>query len=72
MKTEREDRKRTFRERLDKRNNAERYTISKKQYIKDKNHLSELQDKYHKRLTSKGYDLKRGIKSSDNENINLK
>lgn len=57
---------------LDKRSNTERYTISKKQYIKDKKHLSELQDKYHKRLTDKGYDLERGIKNSDNENINLK
>ena len=57
---------------LDKRSNSERYTISKKQYIKDKNNLSELQDKYHKRLISKGYDLERGIKNSDNENINLK
>jgi hypothetical protein len=33
---------------LDKRTNAERWTISKKQYIKDKMHLLELQDKYHK------------------------
>ena len=50
---------------LDKRTNTERYTISKKQYIKDKIHLSELQDKYHQRLTEKGYDLERGIKNSD-------
>lgn len=49
---------------LDKRTNTERYTISKKAYIKDKIHLSELQDKYHKRLTDKGYDLERGIKGS--------
>lgn len=49
----------------DKRTNTERYTISKKQYIKDKFHLSELQDKYHKRLTEKGYDLERGIKGSN-------
>ena len=49
---------------LDKRTNAERYTISKKAYIKDKIHLSELQDKYHQRLTSKGYDLERGTKGS--------
>ena len=49
---------------LDKRTNTERYTISKKAYIKDKIHLSELQDKYHQRLTSKGYDLERGIKGS--------
>ena len=47
---------------FDKRTNTERYTISKKAYIKDKIHLSELQDKYHERLTSKGYDLERGIK----------
>ena len=49
----------------DKRTNTERYTISKKQYIKNKYHLSELQDKYHKRLTEKGYDLERGIKGSN-------
>ena len=50
---------------LDKRTNTERYTISKKQYIKDKIHLSQLQDKYHHRLTEKGYDLERGIKGSN-------
>ena len=44
---------------FDKRTNTERYTISKKQYIKDKIHLSGLQDKYHKRLTEKGFDLER-------------
>ena len=49
---------------FDKRTNTERYTISKKAYIKDKIHLSELQDKYHQRLISKGYDLERGIKGS--------
>ena len=47
---------------LDKRSNTKRYTISKKQYIKDKFHLSQLQDKYHQRLTEKGFDLERGIK----------
>ena len=57
---------------LDKRTNTERYTISKKQYIKDKVHLSELQDKYHKRLTEKGYDLERGIKGSNNKHIKIK
>lgn len=35
----------------DKRTNTERYTISKKQYIKDKIHLSQLQDKFYERLT---------------------
>ena len=56
----------------DKRTNTERYTISKKQYIKDKIHLSKLQDMYHKRLTDAGYDLERGIKGSDNEHIKIK
>ena len=57
---------------LDNRTNTYRYTISKKQYIKDKFQLSELQDKYHQRLTERGYDLERGIKGSDNKNINIK
>lgn len=46
--------------------------MSKKLYIKDKMHLSELQDKYHARLVSKGFALERGIKNSDNENIKIK
>lgn len=57
---------------LDKRTNTERYTISKKQYIKDKIQLSHLQDLYHKRLTDKDYDLERGIKGSDNKHIKIK
>lgn len=57
---------------FDKRTNTERFTISKKQYIRDKMHLSELQDKYHKRLTDKGYDLERGIKGSDRKHIKIK
>ena len=57
---------------LDNRTNTYRYTISRKQYIKDKFELSELQDKYHQRLTEKGYDLERGIKGSDNKNIDIK
>ena len=57
---------------LDKRTNTERYTISKKQYIKDKIHLSHLQELYHKRLIDKGYDLERGIKGSDNKHIKIK
>lgn len=57
---------------LDKRTNTERWTISKKQYIKDKIHLSELQDKYHERLTEKGFDLERGIKGSDVEYLKTK
>lgn len=57
---------------FDHRTNTERYTITKKEYIKDKIHLSQLQDMYHKRLVDKGYDLERGIKGSDNQNINIK
>ena len=57
---------------LDNRTKTERYTISKKQYIKDNIHLSQLQDKYRQRLTEKGFDLERGIKGSDNVNINIK
>lgn len=56
----------------DKRTKTERYTISKKQYIRDNIHLSELQDIYHKRLTDNGYDLKWGIKHSDNESIPIR
>ena len=57
---------------LDKRTNTERYTISKKQYIHDKNHLSDLQDKYCERLNRDGFELERGIKNSDTEHISIK
>ena len=57
---------------LDKRTNAERWTISKKQYIKDKIHLSQLQDKYHERLVDVGFDLERGIKGSSREHLKTK
>lgn len=35
---------------LDKRTNTKRWNISKKQYIRNKIHLSELQDLYYKSL----------------------
>ena len=57
---------------LDKRTNTERYTISKKQYIRDNKHLSELQDKYWERLTNKDFKLERGIKGSDVEHQDIK
>lgn len=57
---------------LDKRTNTERYTISKKQYIKNNEHLSELQYKYHDKLVKAGFDLERGLKGSSAENINIK
>lgn len=56
----------------DKRTNTNRYTISKKQYIKNNEHLSKLQDKYYERLKNAGYDLERGVRNSDNENITMK
>ena len=57
---------------FDKRTNTEKWTITKKQYIKDKAHLSELQDKYYQRLIDNGFGLERGIKNSDNEHISIK
>src|SRR5574344_645260 len=57
---------------LDKRTNTERYTISKKQYIRDNKHLSDLQDKYCDYLNMCGFALERGIKHSDKEHINMK
>ena len=56
----------------DKRTNIEKYTISKKQYIKAKTHLSELQDNYYQRPIDKGFKLERGIQNSDNEHISIK
>ena len=39
--------------------------MSKKQYIKDKAHLSALQDKYYQRLiVDNGFNLERGIKTA--------
>ena len=57
---------------FDKRTNEEKWTISKKQYIKSSLHLSQLQDKYWERMKEKGFDLERGIKGSDNEHITIK
>ena len=57
---------------LDKRTNTERWTISKKQYIRDKIHLSQLQDKYHERLVDSGFDLERGIKGNNREHLKTK
>lgn len=57
---------------FDKRSNEEKWTISKKQYIKDNEHLSELQDKYHQRMVDHNFDLERGIKYSDSIHITIK
>ncbi len=57
---------------LDKRTNTERFTISKKQYIKDNIHLSELQDVYNLRLREAGFELERGIKNNGRKHIKIK
>ena len=57
---------------LDKRTMTERFTISKKQYIHDREHLSELQDKYCNLLNEFGFALERGQKHSDVEHLNMK
>ncbi len=57
---------------LDKRTNTERFTISKKQYIRDNIHLSELQDVYNVRLREAGFELERDIKGSNRKHIKVK
>ena len=57
---------------FDKRTNTEKYTISKKHYMKSGAYISELQDKYWKRMNDNGFKLERGIKNSDNEHISIK
>ena len=57
---------------FDKRSNKEKYSISKREYIKDKNHLSILQDRYCKRLNDAGFKLERGIKNTDIKNLSVK
>ena len=42
------------------------------QYIRDKEHLSELQDQYRELLNTMGFALERGIKHSDREHIDIK
>ncbi len=54
---------------FDKRINQERYSISKKAYIKSSIHLSELQDKYCNRLNKNGFKLERGQKNTGVKNL---
>lgn len=54
---------------FDKRINNERYSISKKAYIKSSIHLSELQDKYCNRLNKNGFKLERGQKNTGVKNL---
>ncbi|MEE0699461.1 MAG: MobV family relaxase [Bacilli bacterium] len=57
---------------FDKRCNKEVYSISKRMYIKDKIHLSKLQDKYYERLINRGFKLERGEKNTGIKNIETK
>ena len=57
---------------FDKRVNKERYSISKKAYIKNSIHLSELQDKYWNRLNKNGFKLERGQKNTGVKNLTPK
>lgn len=57
---------------FDKRVNKERYSISKKAYIKNSIHLSELQDKYCNRLNKNGFKLERGQKNTGVKNLTPK
>ena len=56
---------------FDKRVNKERYSISKREYIKDQNYLSILQDKYCFRLNNLGFKLERGEKGTKIKNLSL-
>jgi hypothetical protein len=57
---------------FDKRTDTDRYTLSKKQYIRDIEHLRELQDKYWERLNNAGFELERGIRGSKNINVKIR
>ena len=56
---------------FDKRVNKEKYSISKRDYIKDQNYLSILQDKYCFRLNNLGFNLERGEKGTKIKNLSL-
>ena len=53
----------------DKRINKDKYSISKKAYIKSNIHLSKLQDKYCNRLNKNGFKLERGQKNTGVKNL---
>lgn len=58
-----------YQELIDKRANKEKYSISKREYIKDKIHLSVLQDKNYERLTKAGFKLERGEKGTGTKHL---
>ena len=48
-----------------------KYTISKRSYVKSDVHLCELQDKYHERLTKKGFKLELGEKHTGVKHLSM-
>lgn len=54
---------------FDKRANKEKYTISKREYIKDKIHLRVLQDKNYERLTNAGFKFERREKGTGTKHL---
>ena len=56
---------------FDKRINKERYSISKRDYIKEQNYLTILQDKYCFRLNNLGFKLEREEKGTKIKNLSL-
>ena len=56
---------------FDKRTSTIKYTISKRSYVKSDIHLCELQDKYHERLTKKGFKLERGERHTGIKHLSM-
>ena len=56
---------------FDKRTGTIKYTISKRSYVKSDVHLCELQDKYHERLTKKGFKLELGEKHTGVKHLSM-
>ena len=56
---------------FDKRTDTIKYTISKWSYVKSDAHLCELQDRYHERLTKKGFKLERGEKHTGVKHLSV-
>ena len=56
---------------FDKRTGTIKYTTSKRSYVKSDIHLCELQDKYHERLTRKGFKLERGEKHTRVKHLSM-
>lgn len=57
---------------FDKRTGTKKYTIYRRSYVKSDAHLCELQDKYHERLTKKGFKLERGEKHTGVKHLSMR